>query len=232
MFENIMLLIPSLIFIIIIIIILTYKYYIKILDAQKEYAVAKQLVSNIVLTFRKRVNEQNTKVDNILYDIEELQSSIEKRRKQETYFQDNINDIIKSMTSVFTINKKLVDNFIVMNTKIDKLKTTDKILYDTLELFKKEQKELLQKPILKLPSDQRKSFVKLTRTEIQIIQILLSEGAKTAPKIMDEINKTREHTSRLMKKLWQEGYIERDTNSIPFIYRPTKELKKRINIET
>jgi len=226
-----MILIPSLIFIIIII-ILTYKYYIKILDAQKEYAVAKQLVSNIVLTFRKRVNEQNTKVDNILYDIEELQSSIEKRKKQETYFQDNINDIIKSMTSVFTINKKLVDNFIVMNTKIDKLKTTDKILYDTLELFKKEQKELLQKPILKLPSDQRKSFVKLTRTEIQIIQILLSEGAKTAPKIMDEINKTREHTSRLMKKLWQEGYIERDTNSIPFIYRPTKELKKRINIET
>jgi len=226
-----MLLIPSLIFIIIII-ILTYKYYNKILDAQKEYAVAKQLVSNIVLTFRKRINEQNTKVDNILYDIEELQSSIEKRRKQETYFQDNINDIIKSMTSVFTINKKLVDNFIVINTKIDKLKTTDKILYDTLELFKKEQKELLQKPILKLPSDQRKSFVKLTRTEIQIIQILLSEGAKTAPKIMDEINKTREHTSRLMKKLWQEGYIERDTNSIPFIYRPTKELKKRINIET
>lgn len=226
-----MLLIPSLIFIIIII-VLTYKYYNKILDAQKEYAVAKQLVSNIVLTFRKRVNEQNTKVDNILYDIEELQSSIEKRRKQETYFQNNINDIIKSMTSVFTINKKLVDNFIVMNTKIDKLKTTDKILYDTLELFKKEQKELLQKPILKLPSDQRKSFVKLTRTEIQIIQILLSEGAKTAPKIMDEINKTREHTSRLMKKLWQEGYIERDTNSIPFIYRPTKELKKRINIET
>ena len=231
MFENIMLLIPSLIFIIIII-ILTYKYYNKVLDAQKEYAVAKQLVSNIVLTFRKRVNEQNTKVDNILYDIEELQSSIEKRRKQEIYFQDNINDIIKSVTSVFTINKKLVDNFIVMNTKIDKLKTTDKILYDTLELFKKEQKELLQKPILKLPSDQRKSFVKLTRTEIQIIQILLSEGAKTAPKIMDEINKTREHTSRLMKKLWQEGYIERDTNSIPFIYRPTKELKKRINIET
>ena len=226
-----MLLIPSLIFIIIII-ILTYKYYNKILDAQKEYAVAKQLVSNIVLTFRKRINEQNTKVDNILYDIEELQSSIEKRRKQETYFQDNINDIIKSMTSVFTINKKLVDNFIVINTKIDKLKTTDKILYDTLELFKKEQKELLQKPILKLPSDQRKSFVKLTRTEIQIIQILLSEGAKTAPKIMEEINKTREHTSRLMKKLWQEGYIERDTNSIPFIYRPTKELKKRINIET
>lgn len=80
-----MLLIPSLIFIIIII-ILTYKYYNKILDAQKEYAVAKQLVSNIVLTFRKRINEQNTKVDNILYDIEELQSSIEKKKKTRNIF--------------------------------------------------------------------------------------------------------------------------------------------------
>ena len=66
----------------------------------------------------------------------------------------------------------------------------------------------------------------------EIIKILLLVGSKTAPKIMGEISKTREHTSRLMKKLWQEGYIERDTNSIPFIYRPTKELKKRINIET
>lgn len=226
-----MLLIPSLIFIIIIV-ILTYKHYVKILEAKKEYDVAKLLVSNIVLTFRKRVDEQNDKVDKIIYDVEEVQSSIEKRRKQEYYFQENINDLIKSMTSVFIINKKLVDNLIIINTKIDELKAADKMLYNTIESFKKEQIESLQKPILNLPPDQRKSFVKLTRTERQIIQILLSEGAKTAPKIMGEISMTREHTSRLMKKLWQEGYIERNTNSIPFIYRPTKELKKRINIET
>ena len=231
MFENVILLIPNLIFAIVMI-VLAYKQYFKILDAKKEYDVAKQLVSNIVLTFRKRIDEQNKKVDNILYDVEELQSSIEKRKIKENKFQDNINDIIKSMTSVFTINKKLVDNLIIINTKVDELKTTDKILYNSLESFKKEQKESLQKPILNLPPDQRKSFVKLTRTERQIINILLSEGSKTAPKIMEELNKTREHTSRLMKKLWQEGYIERDTNSIPFIYRPTKELKKRLNIET
>ena len=81
-----MLLIPSLIFIIIIV-ILTYKHYVKILDAKKEYDVAKQLVSNIVLTFRKRIDDQNEKVDNIIYDVEELHSSIEKRRKQENLFK-------------------------------------------------------------------------------------------------------------------------------------------------
>ena len=75
-----------------------------------------------------------------------------------------------------------------------------------------------------------KTLFKLTKTEKEILQILITDGAKTAPEIERTIKKTREHTSRLMKKLWQEGYIERDTNSIPFIYRPTKELEKRINV--
>jgi predicted nuclease with TOPRIM domain len=211
-------------------IILTYKYYDKIINARKEYDVAKQLVSNIVLTFRKRIDDQNEKVDSTIYNVEELQSSIEKSRIQENYFQDKINSLIKGMTSAFIINKKLVDKLIDINIKINELKKYDELLYNTIESFKKEQKESLQKPILNLPPDQRSSFIKLTTTERQIIRILLSEGAKTAPNVMKEISKTREHTSRLMKKLWQEGYIERDTNSIPFIYRPTKELEKIINV--
>jgi CRP-like cAMP-binding protein len=31
----------------------------------------------------------------------------------------------------------------------------------------------------------------------------------TASKMVKKIRKTREHTSRLMKKLWKEGYRER-----------------------
>ncbi|UCB59324.1 MAG: hypothetical protein JSV67_03260 [Thermoplasmatales archaeon] len=229
MYENLTLLIPSLFFIVIMI-ILTYKYYDKVLNSTKEYDVAKQLVSNIVLTFRKRIDDQNEKLDSTLYDVEELQSSIEKSKIQEKYFQDKINNLIKGMTSAFIINKKLVDKLIDINIKIDELKKYDELLYNKIESFKKEQKESLQKPILNLPPDRRSSFIKLTTTERQIIRILLSEGAKTAPNVMEEISKTREHTSRLMKKLWQEGYIERDTNSIPFIYRPTKELEKIIKV--
>lgn len=229
MYENSILLISSLFFITVMI-ILTYKYYDKINNAKNEYDVAKQLVSNIVLTFRKRINNQNEKVDSTIYDVEELQSSIDKIIIQENYFQDKINSLIKGMTSAFIINKKLVDKLIDINIKIDDLKKYDELLYNTIESFKKKQTESLQKPILSLPPDQRSSFIKLTKTERQIIRILLSEGAKTAPNVMEEISKTREHTSRLMKKLWQEGYIERDTNSIPFIYRPTKELEKIINV--
>ena len=211
-------------------IILTYKYYIKITHLKKEYDIAKQLVSNIVLTFRKRIDDHNEKVNSIKYDVEELQTTIEKSRIEVNYFQDKINNLIKGITSAFITNKKLVDKLIDINKKINELKKYNEILYNTIESFNKNQKESLQKPILNLSHDQHSNFNKLTTTERQIIRILLSEGAKTAPNVMGEIRKTREHTSRLMKKLWQEGYIERDTNSIPFIYRPTKELEKIINV--
>jgi DNA-binding MarR family transcriptional regulator len=65
-----------------------------------------------------------------------------------------------------------------------------------------------------------------TETEMIILQFLMTEGAKTAPEVEHKIGKTREHTARLMKKLWQEGYIERDTHRIPYIYRINENFKK------
>lgn len=64
-----------------------------------------------------------------------------------------------------------------------------------------------------------------TETEESVLKAL-NEGSKTAPQIQAIIGKSREHTARLMKKLYGEGYIERDTRRIPFVYRPTRELKE------
>jgi predicted transcriptional regulator len=69
-------------------------------------------------------------------------------------------------------------------------------------------------------------LAKLTETEREVLTMLVKEGPMTAPKVEKKIGKTREHTARLMKKLWQEGYVERDTHRMPFTYRCTKKLKK------
>jgi len=37
---------------------------------------------------------------------------------------------------------------------------------------------------------------------------------------------SREHTARLMKKLYEAGYVERETKKIPFEYRIKNEMKK------
>jgi hypothetical protein len=205
----------------------TYTYYKKTVYVKKEYDSAKNLVSGIVFTFEKRLEEQKDKIKMVLYDIENLQSSSDKKNEQNNYLELKINNLIKNFTSVYTINEKIINNLLLIKKNINELKITDEKLYKKIDSFKI-NKDLLQKSLVNLPTNQKTPLIKLNNTETKIINILLSEGAKTAPEIMKRIGNTREHTSRLMKKLWQEGFIERDTYVIPFIYRPTKELEKRI----
>ena len=47
----------------------------------------------------------------------------------------------------------------------------------------------------------------LTDTEITVLEMLSKEGPKTAPEIKERVQLSREHTARLMKKLYEEGYL-------------------------
>lgn len=227
MIEQVLLLISVLIFVLITIIFAS-TYYKKILYAQREYDTAKEFVSGIVLTFKRRMEKQDEKIDGIAYNVEGLQSAEEQGEKQDHVLQVKINNLTKSLTSVFMINKTIVNNLLSVRKTVDGLKTAHEEVRKKIEFLEAEHQKTLQKPEFKKESEQKPTSTSLTSTEDQIIQILLSEGAKSAPEIEKRIGKTREHTSRLMKKLWQQGYIERDTHAIPFIYRPTKELKMKV----
>ena len=65
----------------------------------------------------------------------------------------------------------------------------------------------------------------LTDTEIEVLEMLSKEGAKTAPEIKEIVHLSREHTARLMKKLYEEGYLEREAGKIPFRYSIKKEME-------
>ena len=43
-------------------------------------------------------------------------------------------------------------------------------------------------------------------------------------KIREKIQKTREHTARLLKKLFDKGFIDRNTRSMPYRYHLRKEI--------
>lgn len=60
---------------------------------------------------------------------------------------------------------------------------------------------------------------RLTDTERQTIEILAREGPKRAPDLGRRLRKSREHTSRLMKKLYLEGYIDRESSRAPYRYK-------------
>jgi DNA-binding MarR family transcriptional regulator len=65
-----------------------------------------------------------------------------------------------------------------------------------------------------------------TATELQVLTMLANEGPKSAPEIGRIVGRSREHTARLMKRLFEEGYIRRDQTRIPFRYSLVERLKQ------
>jgi DNA-binding MarR family transcriptional regulator len=84
--------------------------------------------------------------------------------------------------------------------------------------------EVRSEPVIPIRRD--KAIAALTDTELSVLEMLSTEGPKTAPEIKEKVHLSREHTARLMKKLYEEGYLERETGKIPFKYSIKKEMGK------
>ena len=65
-----------------------------------------------------------------------------------------------------------------------------------------------------------------TATELQVLTLLSTEGPKSAPEIGRVVGRSREHSARLMKKLYEEGYVRRDQTRIPFRYSVVEKVKQ------
>lgn len=64
--------------------------------------------------------------------------------------------------------------------------------------------------------------------EVTILN-LLKNGAKSSREIEASIGRTREHTARVMKRLFEEGYVTRDTKERPYRYTLTETGRKILN---
>ena len=78
-----------------------------------------------------------------------------------------------------------------------------------------------QIPLLsQAPTEAAKSEVKLDETQLTAIK-LLSDGPKNTRQLTDALNKSREHTARIMKGLFESGFVKRNDSSKPFVYELT-----------
>jgi predicted transcriptional regulator len=57
---------------------------------------------------------------------------------------------------------------------------------------------------------------------------LITDKAMTSRDIQKALNRSREHTSRFMKKLFEEGLVERNTKTKPYTYSITEKGLERI----
>ena len=59
---------------------------------------------------------------------------------------------------------------------------------------------------------------------------LLNEKPMNTTEIQSNVKRSREHTSRFMKKLFLQGLVSRDMNTKPFLYTLTDEGRKQLKV--
>src|SRR5207249_12091089 len=91
-----------------------------------------------------------------------------------------------------------------------------------------EQSTVIQSPIRTDPSVVQPGSLNsiTTPTELQVLTLLANQGPKSAPEIGKLVGCSREHTARLMKKLFDEGFVRRDQTRIPFRYSTVERVKQ------
>ena len=69
------------------------------------------------------------------------------------------------------------------------------------------------------------TLTRLSPTEKAVLE-LLAGGPRAAPEIGRLVGKSREHTARMMKSLFEQGFVEREANRKPYQYRLNDKVRE------
>ncbi len=210
------------------------EYYRQIRKAQKEYVKAKGFVEDIVLSFNRELKREADKLDTIAFKIEgnlaKADSSLKKvdtLEKRISPLENQINAVAQNGSQS---NTNILSGLTGLESKIKDIEASHEKLRVKITGFEEQIQKFTLAPEIRvepvMPIKRDKAMAALTDTEISVLEMLSSEGPKTAPEIKDRVHLSREHTARLMKKLYEEGYLEREVGKIPFSYSIKKEMEK------
>jgi archaellum component FlaC len=197
------------------------EYYRQIRKAQKEYEKARNFVEDIVLSFNRQLKREADKVGLIAFKVEgssaKADTSLKKMdnfEKRITPFEERLGVINHSIEQSTQTNRSILSELSGLQLKIKDIEVSQETLKakisDIEERVQKIQvtprEKIVEPQMGVMPIKRDKAMACLTDTEIAVLEMLSKEGSKTAPEIKERVRLSREHTARLMKKLYEEGY--------------------------
>jgi uncharacterized protein YoxC len=205
-------------------------YYRQLRRAQREYEKAKGAVEDIVLSFNRELKQEAQKLGIIAYKIQGLASRSEGALNKAEETVRKINTLEPKVVACSEDKDKVAGRLDDVEKKVRDAVASHELVVTRVTSLEEQAKRLLTAPEASLeaaiPIKRDKAMAQLTETEISVLEMLTAEGPKTAPEIKERVKLSREHTARLMKKLYEEGYLERETSKIPFKYSVKKEMEK------
>lgn len=214
------------------------EYYLHVRKAQREYNKAKTLVEDLILSFGRelkhiadrsesvliKIEENAAKTDSNLRKVEALERRVTPLENQTIFISQSRLEVTSNMSNILT-------ELTGLESKLKDIEGSQETLRVKVDGFEEQIQKLTvvpgeskTEPVILIKRD--KAMAALTGTEVTVLEFLSSEGSKTAPEIRDRVKLSREHTARLMKKLYEEGYLEREVSKIPFRYSIKKEMEK------
>ena len=215
------------------IIIASTEYYKQIRKAQKQYEKSKNIIENIVLSFNRELKREATRLEAVAYKVDGTLSKSETNNKRIEKLEKKISPIIGKIENSFGTNENIISKTSNLENQVQSIDEINQSLKDRIISLEEKINKLTEMPEIKrdtvIPIRREKAMSAITETEIKVLELLSNEGGKTAPEIKNRIHLSREHTARLMKKLYEKGYLERETGKIPFIYKIKEEMENILN---
>lgn len=199
----------------------------RIREIGERYTKAKNVVNDVVLSFKRDLQRQDGQVRLISQMVREMSSKdgskgIERLNAEAMRIKKDLEGcsaVQKDLSGrVEGLTKRVEDISLQYEESLRKI--------SELEKMRVPEPFVLERIEAAIPIRKEKALARLTDTELTVLEILASEGEKTASQIRDRIDLTREHTARLMRSLHIRGYVERTTEKLPYVYRLKTEMMR------
>jgi hypothetical protein len=206
------------------------KYYKQLRRVQREYEKAEQVVEDVVLSFNREIRQEAGKVELVAYKVEAVSSKSDNALRKAEEVDKKLLSLEGKIGVTLGEREKLLMRLDEVDKKVRDTVVSQEALTAKISAIEEQSRQLSMFPEAKIeaviPIKRDRALAPLTETELSVLEMLSLEGPKTAPEIKEKIKLSREHTARLMKKLYESGYLERETIKIPFKYSVKKEMEK------
>ncbi len=192
--------------------IASFIYYKRISQAQEEYEESRDIVRGITNGFTRQISRLTAAISGFEIDASDAQRMAAQA--------------LEASRMAVEASKSGVDERKLLAQRFEGTE-------NSIEEIRKEIRELSKRPVplvravpldAPIPLQQRDVLDQLTPTEFDVLTLINEMGEGSVPEIRERIQKTREHTARLLKKLFDKGFIDRNTSSMPYRYNLRKEI--------
>ncbi len=205
------------------------EYYRILRKAQKEYDKARGSLEDIVLSFNRQVDQISKGLEATVYKVEGLTSKSEGTARKADDAITTVQSVDGKVSTFLEKGEQALASVDAIGKRVEAAIPSNEALAARVSSLEERMNQFSIVPEAGveavIPIRRDKALAPLTETEVSVLEMLAAEGAKTSPEIKERVKLSREHTARLMKKLYESGYLERETNKIPFKYSVKKEME-------